>query len=32
VEDALRMNIGALDRHRIQLVRDFHDLPPVTVE
>jgi PAS domain S-box-containing protein len=32
VEDALRMNIGALDRHQIKLIRDFHDLPPVTVE
>ena len=31
-EDALRMNIGALDRHHIQLVRDYHDLPPVMAE
>ena len=32
VEDALRMNIGALDRHHIQLVRDYHDLPPIMAE
>jgi signal transduction histidine kinase len=32
VEDALRMNIGALDRHQIELVRDYHDLPLITVE
>jgi signal transduction histidine kinase len=32
VEDALRMNIGALDRHQIELVRDYHELPPITVE
>jgi PAS domain S-box-containing protein len=32
VEDALRMNIGALDRHQIQLVRDYRVLPVITVE
>jgi len=32
VEDALRMNEGALDRHKITLIRDYDDLPPVVVE
>jgi PAS domain S-box-containing protein len=32
VEDALRMNAGALARHEIELVREFADVPPVTVD
>ena len=32
VEDALRMNVGALARHDVKLVRDYADVPPVTVE
>jgi signal transduction histidine kinase len=32
VEDALRINSAALDRHRIQLVRDFADVPPVQMD
>ncbi|MDR3458330.1 MAG: PAS domain S-box protein [Verrucomicrobiae bacterium] len=32
VEDALRMNAGALARHEIELVRNYTDTPPVTVE
>ena len=32
VEDALRLNVGALDRHNIKLVREYAPVPPVTVE
>jgi len=32
VEDALRMNAGALARHEIKLVREYADLPPILVE
>ena len=33
VEDALRMNLAAFDRHRIDLVRDFDEkVPPVRVD
>jgi len=32
VEDSLRMNEGALQRHKVQLVRDYLDVPPITVE
>lgn len=32
VEDALRMHAGALDRHQIQVVREYKTVPPVTVE
>jgi PAS domain S-box-containing protein len=33
IEDALRMNAAAFDRHRIDLVRDFDDkIPPVCVD
>jgi PAS domain S-box-containing protein len=32
VEDALRMNAGALVRHSVSLVREFHPTPPVRVE
>src|SRR5207247_9213021 len=32
VEDALRINTAALDRHRVEIVRDFADVPPVAVD
>jgi len=32
VEDALRMNAGALARHDVQVVREYGDLPKVLVE
>jgi PAS domain S-box-containing protein len=31
-EDAVQMNIGALNRHDVQLVREFQPVPPITVE
>jgi len=32
VEDALRLNLGALDRHSVKLVREFSPVPPISVE
>jgi PAS domain S-box-containing protein len=32
VEDALRMNIGAVNRHNIKIVREFTDVPPVLTD
>ena len=32
VEDALRMNTGAMMRHNVKVVRDFADLPPILTE
>ena len=32
VEDALRMNTGAMSRHEITLIREFAELPPMLVE
>jgi PAS domain S-box-containing protein len=32
VEDALRLNLGSLDRHSVKLVREFSPVPPVAVE
>ncbi len=32
VEDALRMNSAALVRHRVELIREFSDLPEVLLE
>jgi PAS domain S-box-containing protein len=32
VEDAIRLNLGAFERHGVVLVRDFHEVPPVTVD
>jgi signal transduction histidine kinase len=32
VEDALRMNASSLARHDIEVIREFDDVPPVTVE
>jgi len=32
LEDALRMNSSALDRHAVRVVRDFEEAPPVVAE
>jgi signal transduction histidine kinase len=32
VEDALRMNIGAVDRHNIKVIREFSEVPPVLTD
>ena len=32
VEDSLRLNLGALTRHGVDLVREFQDLPPMRLE
>ena len=32
VEDSLRLNAGALDRHQIELVRDYQARPTLTVD
>ena len=32
VEDSLRMNEGALQRHKVLLVREYLDVPPISVE
>jgi len=32
VEDALRMNTGALTRHGVAVRRDIDDVPPITVD
>jgi CheY-like chemotaxis protein len=32
VEDALRLNSGALDRHRIKVVREYSEMQPVLVD
>ncbi|HTD67268.1 MAG TPA: PAS domain S-box protein [Candidatus Limnocylindria bacterium] len=32
VEDALRMNAGALTRHEVKVIREFADVPPVTID
>jgi PAS domain S-box-containing protein len=32
VEDALRMNAGALDRHQVQVIREYSDAPQILVE
>jgi signal transduction histidine kinase len=32
IEDSLRMNEGAFSRHGVTLVRDFADVPPITVD
>jgi PAS domain S-box-containing protein len=32
VEDSLRLNLGALTRHGVELVREFQDLPPLRLE
>jgi PAS domain S-box-containing protein len=32
VEDSLRLNAGAFVRHGVTLCRDFHEVPPITVD
>jgi signal transduction histidine kinase/HAMP domain-containing protein len=32
VEDSLRMNVGALSRHRVEVIREFEEVPPLNVE
>lgn len=32
VEDAIRMNNGAISRHRVKLVREFSEIPPVMTD
>ena len=32
VEDSLRMNEGALNRHQVEVIREFEDVPPMNVE
>ena len=32
MEDALRINLGAMERHRIELVRNYSETPPVSIE
>ena len=32
VEDGLRMNTGALDRHRVEVIREFDDVPLINVD
>jgi len=32
IEDALRMKAAALERHQIEIVRDFSEVPPVVVD
>jgi PAS domain S-box-containing protein len=32
VEDALRLNLGALQRHGVEVLREFEEVPPVDVE
>jgi PAS domain S-box-containing protein len=32
IDDALQMNVAAFDRHRIEVVREFQDVPPVAVD
>ena len=32
VEDALRMNVGTLSRHRVEIIREFEPVPPLNIE
>jgi len=32
VEDGLRMNAGALARHRVEVIREFGDVPPINID
>ena len=32
VEDALRLNAGAMDRHRVKVIREFSEVPPILVD
>ena len=32
VEDSLRMNVNALDRHGVELIREFEDVPLINID
>ncbi len=32
VEDALRLNAGAMERHRVEVIRNYEELPPILVD
>ncbi len=32
VEDAIQMNVGAMERHRINVMREYSETPPILVE
>lgn len=32
VEDALRMNVGALLRHNVKVIREYDEVPPIDIE
>jgi PAS domain S-box-containing protein len=32
VEDALRLNAGAMERHHVQVVREYFEVPPILVD
>ncbi len=32
VEDSLRMNVGALERHDVEIVREFQAVPPLAID
>jgi signal transduction histidine kinase len=32
VEDSMRMNEGALSRHRVEVIREYENVPPMNVE
>jgi signal transduction histidine kinase len=32
VEDSLRLNLGALERHGVKVIRDYQKVPPINVE
>jgi ligand-binding sensor domain-containing protein/signal transduction histidine kinase len=32
IEESLRMNLGALERHGVKVIRDFQNVPPINVE
>ncbi len=32
VEDALRLNAGAMERHKVEVIRDYEEMPPILVD
>jgi len=32
IEDALRLNAGAVERHHVQVIREYSAIPPITVD
>ena len=32
IEDAIRLNLGALQRHGVEIIREYEDVPPINVE